>query len=188
MSEATPETDRISPKAFRANFPSNTEVPSELLRLLEYQNQASRPYCTWFELFADDLDSAVMWFDGDTTAALQFTVFGHGPDRSLNAYWLYDGRTLATAPIVVLDSEASNNQVLASTTRNFLALLGVPYDPRWTDEAIANWKEDETLESEQADQSFREWLRTTFGITAPADPAKLLADAQRAHPGLDAWV
>jgi len=188
MNEATPETDHISLEAFRVNFPSDEEVPDELVRLLEYQNQASRPYCTWFELIADDLDSAVIWFDGDTTAASQFTVFGHGPDGSLYAYWLYDGRTLTTAPIVVLDSEGANNQVLTSMARSFLALLAIPYDPRWSDEDVEEWKEDETSEGEQINRVFHAWLQTEFSITAPTDPATLISDAQREHPDLDAWV
>ena len=112
---------------FRTNFPPDSEIPALLIQLLDYQNMSTDWYSGRFELTGYGAHDTVAWFDGDAEVAAQFVPFGAGPDGSSYCYWLYPGRSLATAPIVFLGSEGVGCTVLTNTAEEFLALLAIGY-------------------------------------------------------------
>ena len=166
---------------FKKNFPPDVEVPELLLRLLEYQNQVEDWFSGYFEFANFEHKGLIAWFD-DEVAASQFIQFGHNADGSLYCFWLYDGRSIDSAPIVFLGSEGQDNAVLANNLREFFALLTEGYE-----ELGFPYGRLEKLETE-ANLKFREWLQKEFAITPPVDAEKLIADAQAAHPNLEKWI
>jgi hypothetical protein len=110
-----PEREDMRIEDLRKNFPANVDMPSALLRLLEYQHSVNHFYSGSFELYHQRAMSVLYWFDKDEEAASQFAIFGHGGDGSLYGYWLYNGRTIGNVPIVFLGSEAEAGARLSST-------------------------------------------------------------------------
>lgn len=83
--------------------------------------------------------------------------------------------------MILLDSECTDNKVIAADVREFLRLLAMGYEEpgRYP-----------TLEPEDPDSAdaLRDWLSAEFGLTPPATGAELVAAAQQKHPDLAAWV
>jgi len=167
---------------FRTNFPPDSEIPALLIQLLDYQNATADWYSGRFELTGYGANDTVAWFDGDTEAATQFVPFGAGPDGSSYCYWLYPGRSLATAPIVFLGSEGVACTVLTNTTEEFLALLAIGYKELGF--ADLNQPEPDTTNVLR----FRAWLQTEFGIHTPQRGAEIIAQAKARHPDLEQWI
>ncbi len=172
----------ITVEAFKKNFPPNIKVPDLLLRLLEFQNQVEDWYSGYFELADSGHKSLFAWFADDETTASQFIHFGHNADGSLYCFWLYNGRSIDSAPIVFLGSEGQDNAVLANNLGEFFALLAEGYDELGFPHGRL-----EKIETE-ANLKFREWLRKEFAITPLADAEKLIVEAQAAHPSLEKWI
>lgn len=171
----------ITTEEFRKNFPPGVAVPEMLLQLLEFQNRIQDWYSGYFELDSFGNAGLLAWFD-DSAAAAQFIQFGHNGDGSLYCFWLYEGRSLDSAPIVFLGSEGQDNAVLANNLKEFFALLAEGYD-----ELGFPTGRLEKLETE-ANLKFREWLQNEFGILTPADAEQFIAAAQSAHPNLEEWI
>jgi hypothetical protein len=96
---------------------------------------------------------------------------------------LYDGKTIADAPIVYLNGEGDQNTILASSLEEFLAFLTLG------EEAVGlfnGW--GESTEPCHGIEEFRAWAKDEFGILPPANPREIVERARAAHPDLDAWV
>jgi hypothetical protein len=165
----------------QAGFPDGVAVPAELRRLCEYADANGREVSGNFEFETDGRGWALAWFDGDEIAASRFAVFGRGPDGSLYALWLHAGPDASRAPVVLLDSEATDNQVVAADVRDFLRLLAIGYSEP------GRYPTLEPDDPESAEE-LREWVSEEFGLEVPANAAELVAAAQARHPDLDAWV
>lgn len=170
---------------FLGNFPEGTDIPELLRELLEFQNQERDWYSGHFELDAFTFGKPA-WFGGDRDASEQFAVFGHGPDGSLYALWLYEGRSLATAPVVFLGSEGTDCGVIANDLGDFMALLAIGsgelgFEISWGEVSEARPPAGRLRE-------FRSWLADRFGISAPSDPSPLVRLARNNHPDLTSWL
>ena len=173
-------------QAFSKNFPAGVSIPALLVRLLEYSNSVNRFYSGSFELTDAGKESAISWFDGDELAASQFVIFGKGPDGSMYGYWLYNNKTLETAPIVFLGSEGVGCKVLANSLKDFLVLLAIGQEELGFAGYYYDWEENITIDENLI--KFRDWLAKEFGISAPADGRAMIAEAQRNHPDLESWL
>ena len=166
----------------RRNFPPGVEPPALLVRLLDYQNAMPD-----FQR-VDDLDFQVYdcgegllyWFGHDPAAAAQFAAFGHSQDGSTYAYWLYPGRTLADAPLVLLDGDG-DGRLLADTTAEFLALLAAG-------EVGPGAEGRQTTRPSPTLLGYRRWLAEDIGIPVPADGRAIREKAKARHPDLNDWI
>ncbi|RDI99288.1 hypothetical protein DVT68_00005 [Dyella solisilvae] len=170
---------------FHRNFPVGAAIPDLLQALLEFQSQKREWYSGYFELDTWAFGNPA-WFGGDRNASEQFAVFGHGPDGSLYALWLYEGRSLATAPVVFLGSEGTDCGVIANDLRDFMALLGIGahelgFEISWGEVSEAGTPAGRLSE-------FRSWLADCFGISAPSDPLALVRLARENHPDFASWL
>jgi hypothetical protein len=170
---------------FRRNFPSPDSVPERLVQLLEFQNRSREWYSGYFQLTPWPFGYAA-WFGGDRKAAEQFVVFGKDGDGSLYAFWLYPGRTLADAPVVFLGSEGTDCGVLAGNLDEFLGLLAVGAEELGFKASWGNVASPSDLTPRKME--FRDWLRRSFGITAPNDPMEVITAARRSHPEFETWL
>jgi hypothetical protein len=164
--------------AIQAKFPKEVRMPDDLRKLCAFAEENGNSVSGCFELVPDIGDA---WF-GDAEAASRFAVFGNGPDGSLIALWLYREMDSSQAPVVNLGSEGDENILLASNIREFLKLLGIGYSEFGPD--YINGEPDEP----DSASDLRAWLVEEFGIEAPATAEPILAEAQRLHPDIGAWI
>jgi hypothetical protein len=129
-----------------------------------------------FKLAAGD---AAEWL-GDAARASDFAVFGHDADGSLYAYWFYDGRTPADAPIVYLNVGHSGSTVLADSLEDFLTLLAhdVVDLGMYFDEAARPRKHS------AGNQAFKTWLSECFDLAPATHPERVVKKAAASHPKL----
>jgi hypothetical protein len=170
----------------RKNFPATVDVPSALLRLLEYQQYVNHFYSGLFELYDQGAMSVLYWFDKDEEAASQFAIFGHGGDGSMYGYWLYQGRAIENAPIVFLGSEGLGNTLLANTVEEFLALLALGDDELGFAISKPDYDIGRTIDEKLF--QFRHWLMKEFQIQVPPDSNSIVRAAKSAHRDLDQWI
>ncbi|MFO0938377.1 MAG: hypothetical protein U0798_17880 [Gemmataceae bacterium] len=165
----------------QAGFPDGIQIPADMRRLCDFSDANGGSVSGCFEWEMDGKGEAIAWFGGDEAVASQFAVFGRGPDGSLYALWLHNGTDTERAPVVLLDSENSENKVIANDVREFLKLLAIGYEEpgRYP-----------TLEPEDPDSAstLREWLSKEFGLTAPETGTEIEAVAQKQQPDLAKWI
>lgn len=159
-------------KALAGGFPKGARVPEALAKLARYQEQHGR-------LSGETLYVSPGPLAGWPGLEKEFAVFGSGPDGSTLAFWLHDGLGVDQAPIVYLDSEGSENLVLARTFQDFLAIFATGRDDlRWGDEI------EPEIDDEDEHERFCAWLKEELGVT----PAKKIDELRRAaaarHPKL----
>lgn len=170
---------------FRKNFPPSTDIPEELVKLLEYQNEVQDYYSGSFYLGVEPFPNTTT-FDGDAEAASKFVEFGRGPDGSSYAFWLYDDLSLEKAPIVFMGSEGEHWGVLANSIPEFFSLLALgEFELGFS----ASWDEWSGPESDQENlENFRSWLKHEFGIEPASDPGSVVEQARHKHPDLQDWL
>lgn len=170
----------------QASVPAGVVLPDALRRLCDYLDETDYPISGCMRLRPDDYGGLLAWFDGDAAMAAQFACFGAGPDGSLIAFWLLSDTDALQAPVVHLDSEASNNRVLAKNFEDFLLLFGIGYDELGF--ADLNQPPDDPGSAE----NLRAWLQSEFDLTCPATGASIVEEANRACPdiqhAIDAWL
>jgi hypothetical protein len=162
-------------------FPNGVQLPQELRRLCEFAEANEGTISGCFEFETEGHSAAQAWFGDDTRAASQFAVFGRGPDGSLYALWLHAGNDTGKAPVVLLDSECTDNKIIADNVRAFLRLLAIGY------EEPGRFPTLEPEDPEGAD-ALRTWLFDELGLESPANGTELVAAAQRQHPDLGVWI
>lgn len=167
----------------RKAFPGTGPLPNLLVQLCAYSEQSDGFISCDFELTDSGAEDVLAWFDGNTAAAQQFIIFGSDGMHSLYGYWLYDGRSLAQAPIVYLHGEGVYNSVLANSLAEFLGLLALGKEMPGMVDA---W--DATAEPCANVAAYRSWLDKELGIHPPADGRAIIEHARKEHPDLNAWI
>ena len=162
-------------------FPDGVQLPKDLRRLCEFAEENDGEVSGCFEFETDGRTAARAWFAGNDQAASQFAVFGRGPDGSLYALWLHAGTDSGQAPVVLLDSESTDNKVIAASFQDFLRLLAMGY------EEAGRFPTLEPEDPESA-SNLRDWLSKEYGLEPPGTGAELAEAAQQRHPDLAAWV
>jgi hypothetical protein len=163
-----------------AAFPEGREPPDSFVKFAEYDDSLDHNVICDFELAPTGQDD--IKFGSSEEAAKGFAVFGSDGTHSLYAFWPYDSRLLAQAPIVFFDSEWEATTLLANTFDEFLSLLALGQ--------VQIGRVDDWDVSNQCDETpaFQEWLRSTLGIEPAADPKAVVAAARAAHPDVKDWI
>ena len=171
--------------AFQRNFPPDVPIPGRVRALLEFQNRTREWYSGHFELdhwiFGD-----VALFDGDDNAAGQFIIFGRGPDGSLYAFWMYEGRRPGNPPVVFIGAEKSGNTLLANNFDEFLGLLA--FGAEDLGHAVLGERPFKPKEPAPRLQEFRTWLKEQFEIREPYNPMAVVSAARKQHPDFAVWM
>lgn len=164
------------------SFPGES-IPVALSKLAEYAEGVTDRISCDFELTASGDEDLLAWFRGRPEAAKQFWVFGKDGMHSLYGYWIYEGRTIANAPIVYLNGEGSDNTVMANTLEEFIALLTLGEESVGLFDA---WGQSQR--PCDGIEEFRAWAKTEFGIEPPKNAREVVEQARRSHPDLDEWI
>jgi hypothetical protein len=159
------------------------KAPQLLVNLLKYSRKSGGFVSCDFEITDSGGDDALAYMGGNEEAAKQFLIFGVDGMHSLYGYWLYEGRTLETAPIVYLNGEGVGSTALANNLEDFVSLLALGKEAVGMLEA---W--DSSSEPCRNNDKFRAWLEAEAGIKPPKNPNQLVEKARKAHPDLQAWV
>lgn len=165
-----------------ANIPSGTTLPSELRKVCDYLDATGYPISGCMKIRPDDFGGVRAWFGDDEVMASNFAYFGAGPDGSILAFWLLNGRDATSAPVVHLGSEGSNNIVLTADFRSFLRLFGIGYDELGFDDLELPPEDPESA------ANFRTWLELELGLTCPETGAEIVNDAQNRCPNIQAAI
>lgn len=167
------------------NIPEGTILPSKLQMVCHYLDNTGYPISGCMKIRPDDFGAVRAWFGGDDEMASNFAYFGAGPDGSILAFWLINGKDATHAPIVHLGSEGSNNIVLAEDFHSFLCLFGIGYNELGFDNL------EEPPEEPESAGKFRAWLAREFEINCPQTGAKIVSNAQASCPSIqtaiDSW-
>ncbi len=169
----------------RANVPEGTILPGDLQKVCDYLDNTGYPISGCMKIRPDDFGGVRAWFGDDDEMASNFAYFGAGPDGSILAFWLLNGKDATRAPIVHLGSEGSNNAVLAADFHSFLCLFGIGYDELGFDNL------QEPPEDPESAENFRAWLAQEFGMACPETGSEIVSEAQRICPNIqtaiDSW-
>jgi hypothetical protein len=166
------------------NFPLSESFPALLLQLHGFESSSSIPFAD-FELCAWKYGDPA-WFAGDIDAARGFAVFGKDPDGSLYAFWLYDGQSIATAPVVFLGSEGEDCNLVAGNLSDFISLL------LCTDKSVgfaSHWSHfEEPISPSERFVEFRRWAAETLRLSPSQKPMELVAAGRKHHPSFPRWL
>lgn len=88
--------------------------------------------------------------------------------------------------MVFLGSEGTDNCLLASSLRDFLALLAIGADELGF--AVSSGGVEQADPPAPRLNEFRSWLDQSLGIVAPEVPSELVASARAMHPDFEAWL
>lgn len=163
----------------RAGFPSTITFPDELGLLCDWCDRNGYPISGDFELRADDGEAIYWWFRSHA-ADDRLAQFGAGGDGSLYCIWKQaDGRE----PVVHLGSEGDALLVLASSMREFVALLAIGYEEIGFDDLSAPPDDDESINVE-----FQNWVSDTLGVDIPKSGQAIVDRARNNHDDFPAFV
>jgi hypothetical protein len=160
-------------------FREGREPPESFVHFVEFEGSSDDYVICDFELAPagqEDFVSAT-----DEAAGEHVAVFGNDGSHSLFAFWTPNGEPLATAPIVLLDSEGEGTGVLASSFDEFLSLIALGHEPLGRPD---QWTEEECPQTAR----FQDWVRTTIGIEPAADANSVVEAARAAHPDFKSFV
>jgi hypothetical protein len=114
--------------------------------------------------------------------ASHFAGFGSAGDGSIYAFWLRESRDASVAPVVFLAHGGGESLVLASSTEEFLSLLGVGYRDLGYD------FRGEPPPPGRDVRWFRNWLHDRLRIAPPASARAAVEKANAEHPGFPEWL
>jgi hypothetical protein len=124
-------------------------------------------------------EHAEAWLGGPERAS-EFALFGRDADGSQYGFWLYDGRSLAEAPIVYLNAAHDGSTVLARDLEEFLSLLALDI----TDLGVYYDEAARPRKHSPGHAAFVQWLAECFGITPASHAERVVKRAAAAHPTL----
>ena len=170
-----------SKSEFQSAFDSHV-MPDQLLALLEFQlEHPSEPYSGQFIVYYLPPDSNA-W--SDETAPF-LTAFGqHDGNGSLYAFWAYSGQPLSDSPIVYLDSEGVDNNLVAANFGDFLRLLALDIDVL----GYCYFGEHDDYFGTDLNSEYRKWLMDEFQMEAPNNPDVAVSSARSKHPDFNKWL
>ena len=142
---------------------------------------------------AESDDDIQAWLGALPSDGTRFVVFAQDGTGSLFCLWLRPGQAdVETAPIVYLGSEGELG-VLGKDPVAFLEFVasgmtfnghsGSFFDPLEDEE-----DEDEVAEAKRRRAAVAAYLKRSAGVTKLRDPAQVRAEAEAAHPDLEAWI
>lgn len=164
-----------------SEFPPGVAMPAQLRELCDFLDAKGYPISGYMRLRPEG-EAIKAWFGPGSVAWKMLAGFGSGPDGSIIAFWIYEGRDIYDAPIVHLESEGNQLRIIANNIDDFLKLFGIGYGELGFDDLSAPPEEPESAES------LRQWLKSTMGIVAPTTGIDIITHAERNHPNFENWV
>jgi len=140
-------------------------VPPMLADLCAYWDENPHFFAGSFEVEGDRYGMARAWFQNKEEGYSHVLTFGVDGSGSLFAFWIYDDREPANAPVIFLGSEGEGNSVLADNLAEFFAILAT--NSEWDEFEREYVKVNE--EYQEDSQKFQAWIREKFGIEPAAD-------------------
>ncbi|AXA92821.1 hypothetical protein DPH57_17705 [Massilia sp. YMA4] len=156
-------------------------MPAKLRALCDYLDATDYPISGWMRLRPEG-DALGAWFGPESDAWRALAGFGSGPDGSIMAFWLYDGREISAAPIVHLGSEGNALHILADNLDDFLRLFAIGYNELGFDDLSQPPDEPESA------AGLRQWLESSFSVIPPEVGIDIVRYAQARHPDFESWV
>jgi hypothetical protein len=154
-------------------------VPPMLDDLAKFADNVSDGYFSGrFKLAPDD---ATEWI-AEAGNPSDFAIFGHDPDGSMYAFWLYDDHTPETAPIVYLQAGHGGSVAIANSLGEFLSLLALDI----ADIGVYFDEGDRPRIASTGHTRFVKWLAKRFEITPAPVAERVVKRAGAAHPKLSA--
>jgi hypothetical protein len=159
----------VNIESLHQNFPSNCEVPPLLLDFGRWLKSKRAGSVGYFYLQSERFDD--YWIEHGADLHQNFAFFIRDPTGGRVGFWIYDGLTTASPPVVMVGSEGELS-ILSDTLEEFLKRLaeGKTRTPD-LDSRDQGGKEEAAL---------RRWL----------DPRTVKTPTQchRAHPDLEQWM
>jgi hypothetical protein len=169
----------MNENALQSGMGITFDLPPMLAELVDYAASHDRWLACDFEL-TDDGTRLAARFLRDDALARSFAVFGHDGMLGLYALWLLDDR-----PVVYLDSDWLETDVLCNDLQQFVALLTLG---RERVGMLSDWDSDQP-ECERIDE-FRSWAKSKLDIATPpeTEALDLVSRARGSYPDLKAWI
>lgn len=124
------------------------------------------------------------WIENGSVLAPQFLLFAHLGDGTDIGYWIHDGSTIDTAPIVLIGSEG-DLVVLANSLEEFLA--GLINDNHSSQSELSAEKDEDDADWVDRRPAMAEFLKTAFGFNVDkAINYQQIAEAK--HPNFKKWM
>jgi hypothetical protein len=168
------------PPSARKKTSAKTKTPASrwppLLGRAEKAARAWGDFAAGFAFERSGTAGAAAWFPrGQKARARELHVFGHSDTGSLFALWTAGSAPLSKAPVAMLGDEGEV-RIVAGDIAEFFALLALGVDFALDDY-------DRPLSPAKRHASFVRFLKEA-GIALPKHPARVVAAARLAHPGL----
>jgi hypothetical protein len=156
-------------ESLRKNFPAECQVPSLLLDFGSWLQNKPAGSLGYFSLQAERFSD--YWIENGADLHPNFALFIRGPTGSQIGYWLYNGRTTLSPPIVMVGSEGELS-VLSETLGEFLSRLA---------EGSTRVSDLDSRDQRNADgKELSRWL--------VARTSKAPVDSPQGHPDLTKWI
>jgi hypothetical protein len=110
----------VNIESLHKNFPADCQVPSLLLDFGSWLKTKQAGSVGYFSLQSDRFND--YWIENGADLHPNFAFFIRDPTGGQIGYWLYDGRTTISPPIVMVGSEGELN-ILSDTLEEFLQRL-----------------------------------------------------------------
>ncbi|MFD2970223.1 hypothetical protein [Sphingobacterium bambusae] len=175
-------------KAFKENWGSTT-VPTELEKLIEFQNNVSAPefYVHGFAVTIDDKQGLKSWSEDPTFLEKLHPFAQANGTGSFYAIW-HDGtvKPIHEMPIVVFGDEGGTH-VVAENIRQLMQLITVDVEVSVEFDKVYFYKDDSYQESRDLEK-YLKWLGGAYNLKQIQDPAKIITVAQAQYKqAFDSW-
>jgi hypothetical protein len=164
-------------------MPPGVAMPPKLAAFLKWVGTQPNGSVGHMEFGGNRFDDH--WIENGSKLATQFVQFIRLGDGTTIGYWLYKGRTLDTAPIVLLGSEGEL-EILAHGLPEFLAGL-VNNNHDGNADLTADRDEDDDDKTANRRAELGEFLASAFKFTVDENTDYAKA-AQGKHPDLKKWM
>jgi hypothetical protein len=180
---ATPSDDAyfVNLDSIRRVLPTGVTMPAKLEKFLAWiklQPSGSVGHIGFTGNHFDDY-----WIENGSNLAEKLFLFAKLGDGTTIGYWLYDGRTIDTAPIVLIGSEGEL-EILANSLEEFLG--GLVNDSFSNHSDLSAESDDEEPQVDRRPQ-LATFLAGEFGFTVNGS-ADYSEAAKSKHPGLQQWM
>jgi hypothetical protein len=163
-------------------IPPGVTMPPKLEKLLTWLSTQPHGSIGYMEFAGNRFDD--YWIENGSKLAEKFILFARLGDGTTVGYWLYDGRTIDNAPIVLIGSEG-DLEILASNLEEFLA--GLINDNHASHSELTAEKDEDDADWVDRRPELAVFLKTAFGFTVDKNIDYQKA-AQNKHPDFKKWM
>jgi hypothetical protein len=184
----TPGTDNyyVNVASIREIMPTGVTMPPKLEKFLQWVSTQPNGSIGYMEFAGSRFTD--YWIENGSILSPKFVLFAHLGDGTDIGYWLYDGRTIDNAPIVLIGSEGELD-ILANNLEEFLA--GLINDSHSSRSELTAERDEDDADWIDRRGELSAFLKTAFGFTVDKniDYQKAAQGNQPAlHPDFKKWM